>query len=484
MGDGVNQYINNRFLDQARSLHATPHSLTITPQNPSAARVWYGRMVLPPNDAYNPQVGASYGDIRRLSIEATSEGRAIPAGVGCSSTSLKARIQDTNALSNANSMRILAEEEEVTADPEGEDAEESAAPHGVTPDQCTENELFCWFRCMPLDFEDSQLTHPSVCAERNLKLQCTSPRDEVVPNGDQHGDYYPGCTNSTDPPSAYPLIDQADEATCTDSLWEAFHASGEGYDHFVDLTHPMGDETYLMWSVLDNGVVKARLAHNNVFGFLSTGFANELDTVHNGMNGGHVVLAIPGGNYSPATGLDLNEPASVDTYTIHETESAFRHWQDHIDTAESISASVESTECFTAILFESDNINGQKFNVEGTDEMIWAANSADHFVGYHGPFNRARFTIDWSNGVIVQPEGENEDAEVVTAENGDGETDEGEPVSSEEGDEVEVVTAENGDGENGEGEPITAEAEADSAASVFAGAGIGVALASGFGLVF
>ncbi|KAL7470027.1 hypothetical protein ACHAXS_010275 [Conticribra weissflogii] len=444
-------------------------------------------MVLPPNDAYNPQAGATYGDIRRLSIEATSKGRAIPAGVGCSSTSLKALVQDTNSLSNVKTKRFLAEEEEeVTTDAEGDEAEE-AAPHGVTPDQCTENELFCWFRCMPLDVEDPELTHPSVCAERNLKLQCTSPRDEVVPNGDQHGDYYPGCTNSTDPPSAYPLIDQADETTCTDSLWEEFHSSSEGYDHIVNLTQPMGDETYLMWSVLENGVVKARLAHDNVFGFLSAGFANELDTVHNGMNGGHVVLAIPGGNYSPVTGLDLNEPASVDTYTIHETETAFRHWQEPIDTAESISASVESTECFTAISFESDNINGQKFNVDGTDEMIWGANSADHFVGYHGPFNRARFTIDWKNGVIVQPEGEEEkDAEVVTAENGDGESGEGESITeeSEAAEEVDVVTTEIGDGDSDEGEPITAEAEADSAASAIFGVGMGMALASVLGLMF
>lgn len=33
----------------------------------------------------------------------------------------------------------------------------------------------------------------------------------------------------------------------------------------------------------------------------------------------------------------------------------------------------------------------------GTDELIWAGNGNDHFMGYHGK-NRDRFTLNWMSG--------------------------------------------------------------------------------------
>lgn len=119
--------------------------------------------------------------------------------------------------------------------------------------------------------------------------------------------------------------------------------------------------------------------------------------------GGNVLLAIPGGDYSPVTGLDLSVPGSIATYVIDDVDSAFRHWMDPVDSDEDSStvAAFETTDCFTAIAFESDHINGKAFNIDGTDEMIWAGNSADHFVGYHGPFSRQRFTIDWKAANVV-----------------------------------------------------------------------------------
>ena len=191
----------------------------------------------------------------------------------------------------------------------------------------------------------------------------------------------------------YPAITGQPD-NCADT-WESFYMDNS-YDHSFNLTRE-GDGAFLMWSVVDGRSIKARLAFNNVFGFLATGFADP-DGKHNGMNGGNVVLAIPGGNYSAVTGLDLELGSSVGSYVIDSDDTAFRHWVDTNGPDTDTNAAVVSTDCFTAISFESDNINGKEFNIEGSDEMIWAGNGGDHFVGYHGSGNRARFTVEWSTG--------------------------------------------------------------------------------------
>jgi hypothetical protein len=219
----------------------------------------------------------------------------------------------------------------------------------------------------------------------------------------QHGDYYPACTNSTDPVTDYPLIEQQDNLTCPD-LWAEFVATDEVYDHVADVTVPSGPETTLMWSVLDDGKIKARLVHNNVFGWLAIGFADPHGAL-NGMLGGQILLASPFDteNYSPVTGLDNSTDAMVGTYMIDVNDTAFRHWMDPIETDEALAtvADVASDECFTSISFESSHINGKEFNITGTDEMIWGANSHDYFIGYHGPFSRMRFTVDWMSGDVT-----------------------------------------------------------------------------------
>lgn len=204
--------------------------------------------------------------------------------------------------------------------------------------------------------------------------------------------------------------------TCPD-LWEEFVATDESYDHIANLTVPNGPETQLMWSVTDDNKIKARLVHNNVFGWLAIGFSNPGGNL-NGMCGGQILLATPYGteDYSPVTGLDNSTDAMIGTYVIDTNDTAFRHWMDPIETEESMSpvAAIESDDCFTAISFESDHINGKEFNITGTDDMIWAGNSVDYYVGYHGPFSRMRFTIDWMSGSvtpIIAPEEEEEEEE-------------------------------------------------------------------------
>ena len=109
---------------------------------------------------------------------------------------------------------------------------------------------------------------------------------------------------------------------------------------------------------------------------------------------------------------------SVATYKIDEADTAFRHWQTPIDNDETRTtvAGFEETDCFTALTFESDHINGQKFTLDGTDDMVWAGNHNDVWMAYHGPFDRSRFVIDWTKDDEVMFSGEEnlEDAETET----------------------------------------------------------------------
>lgn len=402
LGDAVNTIINNQLgdADGGKVLRATPHALSLASQKP---RVWYGRMVLPPSDAYLPEATTTtFGQLRQVFVESTSKGESIPMGIGCS----------TNSKMVITTSRSLADSDE---EHDHDDEEEQDDGHGIAANQCADDEMFCWFRCMALTEETK------TCDERRLGLQCVDPRGLVVENGAGHGDYFPACTNNTHithPITPYPQIEQQDPEVCTADLWAEFNSKDESYTNVISLkpdpTKP-GPDANLAWSIVESEdgekKLKARLTFNDVFGWLALGFANEFDAVHNGMNGGKVLLMKPGGNYSPVTGLDLSFGPSIGAYVIDGTDSAFRHWIDTEMVAEG--ASHEHTDCFTALTFESDNISGQAFNLEGSDEMIWAGNSNDYYVGYHGPDSRGRLTIDWLTGdvefFISKPAWETED---------------------------------------------------------------------------
>ena len=330
-------------------------------------------MILPPKDAFSPIAGQTYGSVRQLFIDSPQED--IPSSLGCSSRDMKAVFGGSRNLSD----------------------------DGHNDDPCGgDDELYCWFRCMALaDFDMTADT----CSSQNLETKCVNPRGQVVPDGKKHGDYYPACTNSTEEVTPYPEIPQQDAFCAVE--WDGFLNTEYSYDHMVNLTMDGGDETYLSYSIVDGNKIKGRLAFNNVFGWLALGFADP-DGKHNGMNGGKILMAIPGGDYSAVTGLDTQQDPSIATYVIDPVGSAFRHWSD--STAQPNDATLEANDCFTSISFESHHINGQNFTVDGTDEMIWGANAEDHFVGYHGRGNRARFSIEWSTG-MVKFSGDEEDAE-------------------------------------------------------------------------
>jgi hypothetical protein len=75
-----------------------------------------------------------------------------------------------------NTSRFLADE--------GHDEDEGG--HGVSENQCADDSMFCWYRCMALTKETA------TCAERRLGLQCVDPRGLVVEGGAGHGDFFPG----------------------------------------------------------------------------------------------------------------------------------------------------------------------------------------------------------------------------------------------------------------------------------------------------
>ena len=154
----------------------------------------------------------------------------------------------------------------------------------------------------------------------------------------------------------------------------------------------------------ENGLVKARIIVNGLFGWIALGLENE-GGAHNGMNGASIVMGLPGSpaQYSPKTGLSVTGTTtrSVDEYTIHPQSSAFRHWSTPHGSAAITAAVIETTSCYTSMSFTTNTIAGRKLAVDGTinqDKLIWGFNDQDHFVGYHGSSNRGKVTVDWSCG--------------------------------------------------------------------------------------
>ena len=208
--------INDQLLHDHKSLRATPHALVLdSPTADVLARVWYGRMVLPPNDAYSPALpNYTFGKLRQSLVHSASHGEDVPLGIGCSSPTQQAVIA-------ATSRRSLSEE--------GHD-------EAIT---CAQDELFCWFGCMSLP--EYNISSVYSCAERNLSLECMNPRGQVHENGMEHGDFFPACTDrthETHPVTPFPTIDQQDENACTSDLWTEFLME-DSYDHKATLTSRM-----------------------------------------------------------------------------------------------------------------------------------------------------------------------------------------------------------------------------------------------------
>lgn len=364
LGDAINQ------INKGSQLRATPHALIMPNHDVKDARVWYGRMVLPPHDVIHPQHNnKTFGDIRHELISASA---AIAGKNNANSHDLDIISASSLGCSSAMSVRNLHSQNQ----------------------NCEHDTMYCWFQCM--NYTQFGVS-PDLCAEQGLDLACINPRHQLYTGG--HGDYYPACIDiaTAENATAYPpLRDEPwDGELCTSDKLDIFKGESE-YDHVLT----MGNAT-LLWSITvddDETVVNGRFVFNGLFGWLAFGFAN-VGGNKNGMHGATVIMAHPGGNYSAKTGLDLSLGANIDEYVIDPQQSSFRFWQTPVSNITK-TYSVEANECFTAITFKASGIHDKVFTLDGTgmDELIWAANAEDYFVGYHGPLNRGRFAVNWLNG--------------------------------------------------------------------------------------
>jgi hypothetical protein len=369
LGDGVNQYVNHH-LPLQHALRATPHALTLPQHSQDEARVWYGRMVLPPSTAIHPQHNRTFQDIRNALIQA--------------STSINHGDNDNDKQNTANHVLSLG-------------CSSSAATmvaRQLETMTCEGDTLMCWHRCMNITEAG---VSDDICADRELLLRCINPRNQLWDN--KHGDFYPGCA-ATDAQVAtpYPPLPNAprNEDECSDSRFDEFvQRSTPDYNHSV----PLGNGAVFMWSV-DNKTVHGKLLYNGLFGYLSIGFAN-IGGAKNGMHGANVLMATPGTDYSPVTGFNLTTTTSVRPYRISENkdEASFRFWDLPLEFYPGDQVGepmLSATTCFTSMSFIAKTIYGQPFNVSGSDELIWAANGVDAFAGYHP--SRGRFLLDWTTG--------------------------------------------------------------------------------------
>ena len=412
MGHGVEQVIRPKLIrdglapsspSSAFMPRPTPHALTVAPprDDPSARRIWYGRMVLPPHDAAMAGTDVTYGEMRaamnaKVKSGTTSSSSSPAVALGCSSGGGPAA--DTSLLELHR--RVLSE-----------------------PATCAEGTgLNCWHRCMPLADGDGSGTNDALnCTGRGLQLQCVNSRDQITTGG--HGDYFPSCTNTVQVETPYPQLDQSKRtATCDDA--GAFLAATDemvaegGYLASANLTALCGAVRFgpgqspgtpclkgrLMWKVVGKAV-HAKMVVNGAFGWLAVGLRNP-GGAHNGMNGGRIVMALPGSpvSYSAATGLDLSSGPTVNEYIINEVGgSAFRFWKTPYAQPSVTAASFEVADCHTAMAFSTSAISGWALNVTGTDELIWALNDADTFVGYHSSDHRGLLTANWADGLLGAP---------------------------------------------------------------------------------
>ena len=196
VGDGANQYINNRLVDLKETfdmrLRATPHSLSFKNNDPSVVRVWYGRMILPPSNALLYNMEMTYGEVRKSLIDAGATGERV--ALGCSSQDMQAVVDTSRHLSGPS---IIL--------------------------NCTADELFCWYRCQPI-FDDLK-----TCAERNTTLECVDPQGQISDPA-QHNGAIPACYNSS-------------SSVVTDANWQGDdHHNDHGHSHGDDVEHSHGDD--------------------------------------------------------------------------------------------------------------------------------------------------------------------------------------------------------------------------------------------------
>jgi hypothetical protein len=175
LGDGVNQYINPSITNDV-TLRAAPHAVSMPVHKESQARVWYGRMVLPPFDALHPDHGQTFGSLRESNIQGEQKDLA------CSSNMVARQLEESS---------------------------------------CQGDTLFCWEKCMsPSEYNVSE----AICQEQGLNLNCTNEARELYVSG--HGQFFPGCIDIETAKEVYGNPVHPSQQNQTDGTSGAFVAHG------------------------------------------------------------------------------------------------------------------------------------------------------------------------------------------------------------------------------------------------------------------
>ena len=86
------------------------------------------------------------------------------------------------------------------------------------------------------------------------------------------------------------------------------------------------------------------------------------------------------------------------TAEYYIAQTSFKDWGGPVANQDLDDVVVEAGDCFSSVEFTAAELNGQAFNLSGTDTLIWAANGEDRFMGYHGRSNRGIFEVNWQEG--------------------------------------------------------------------------------------
>jgi len=120
LGDAINDVVNTH-LPRGYWLRAVPHTLRLDAAPQSSPRFWFGRMILPPPDAFSDQYGMTFGELHAT----TDIDDSTIIDVGCS----RRQLQTT----------------------------------------CSSDLVYCWHRCMvPANFSVS----PEICSQTNQTMWC------------------------------------------------------------------------------------------------------------------------------------------------------------------------------------------------------------------------------------------------------------------------------------------------------------------------